>query len=613
MNDVTRPIAAAALCAGLALGAAAALRGDEPFTPHATQPPLDQVLITPETCAFCHSGYDAVHNIEPWDTWAGSMMANAARDPVFWAALDVANHDIPGVGEYCLRCHAPKAWLENRANADPKGGVGDADGCNLSGFVDDPTMGMNDFSSVQCHFCHRAMVNDSPPPGEASVYTENAELWIDDLDSCEHGGDPEPCRRGPYDYSAGGNPAPHNWAYSPYHTASTLCAACHNVTSPATTLIDEQGNDTMLPYPIERTHKEWTQSDFADSGSGVAAECQTCHMPSDPGPMAYACSLFSNDHSGELPIHQFAGGNTWVPEILRQKYPGLDRDAEFQATAAWARQKLEEQAATIELSLPEGVAPGGTLHARVRVTNLGGHKLPTGYTEGRRMWLHVEARDATDTLLWESGGYDSSTGVLTQDAQVKVYQTLRGTWDTGSGSCVHTNGGGAEIFHFVLNDCIVVDNRIPPLGFTGGSDPETRPVAYTYPEASPGVLVNYDDTEYAVPIPVDATSPVTVRATLRYQTASKEYVDFLLEQAQTHDFPDDCLSRSSAATALLPPVGQRSRGEILHHFWSDADPALAKSPPVDMVQAEGDTAVTTDIFEDGFESGDTTAWSNTVG
>ena len=34
---------------------------------------------------------------------------------MFRAALAVANQDIEGVGEYCLRCHTPRAWLEGRS------------------------------------------------------------------------------------------------------------------------------------------------------------------------------------------------------------------------------------------------------------------------------------------------------------------------------------------------------------------------------------------------------------------------------------------------------------------------------------------------------------------
>jgi hypothetical protein len=69
--------------------AAGALGAGE-ITPHGTQPPILQPIQDPSGCEGCHGHYDGAANIEPWNTWAGSMMAQAARDPIFWAALDAA-------------------------------------------------------------------------------------------------------------------------------------------------------------------------------------------------------------------------------------------------------------------------------------------------------------------------------------------------------------------------------------------------------------------------------------------------------------------------------------------------------------------------------------------
>jgi hypothetical protein len=46
------------------------------------------------------------------------MMANAARDPVFFAALAVANQDLPSVGTFCIRCHAPIGFVRGHATPD---------------------------------------------------------------------------------------------------------------------------------------------------------------------------------------------------------------------------------------------------------------------------------------------------------------------------------------------------------------------------------------------------------------------------------------------------------------------------------------------------------------
>jgi hypothetical protein len=160
-----------------------------PFTTKGTQAGLTHPLSLSGNCLFCHGDYDPAHDIEPMPTWRGTMMAQSARDPLFWAALDVANHDVPGVGEWCLRCHAPVAWLAGRST--PPGGS--TDGCALAGKIDQLD---TDFDGVTCHLCHRMQVNPAPPPGQASLYFENAQYWLDDSDC---GGRGEPCRHGPND------------------------------------------------------------------------------------------------------------------------------------------------------------------------------------------------------------------------------------------------------------------------------------------------------------------------------------------------------------------------------------------------------------------------------
>ncbi len=588
-----------------------------PFTPNATQPTINFALnhayANPGNCQSCHGGYDATNDVEPFDLWSGTMMGNSNRDPIFWAALDVANNDVPGSGEFCLRCHAPKAWLEGRASAGDDMGtptVGDADGCSLQGNIDEGMVGVaNDFEGVTCALCHRMMENDSPPPGESNFYIENAEYWIDDEDCGAPGSGP--CRRGPYDYGGADPQPPHEWAFSTYHQGSEMCATCHNVTNPLLNLIDENGNDTGILYPVERTYTEWTQSDYGSQSSGSFLTCQNCHMPDSTEDPVYACVFQTTNRTGDLPQHHFVGGNTWIPGILENQYGAtIDNGTAFADTTARAQAMLES-AALISVMAPTEIEPEGTLEVDVRVTNsLTGHKLPTGYTEGRRMWIHLEVVDALDTVVFESGAYDPVTAVLTKDSQVKIYETIRGTWNPTDDECVHTVND-VEQFHFVLANCILSDNRIPPLGFTGGTDIETQPVAYTYPETSPGsgVLVNYDDTTYTVPIPPGAATPLTVNATLRYQTSSKEYIEFLRDEAINNNFDDDCTPRSSSFTwpgAL--GVGDRSRGEYLYWLWDNID----KSTPVDMVDHSVQVVIDPTLFADGFESGNTSEWSSTT-
>lgn len=542
-----------------------------PLTANGTQPPLVNALVAPDNCEGCHGDFDPAHNIEPYPTWAGSMMAQSARDPLFWASLDVANHDVPTVGDFCLRCHAPRGWLAGRSEPPD----GSEDGCGLVGKIDAPSG--DDFSGVACEFCHRMKVNPNPPSGELSVYEENGQFWIDE-DSCNG----SPCRYGPYDYPKDGTDLPlHAWAYSPYHQSSQFCGNCHNVTHPTKNLV-VAGSDTGTPFPIERTYREWQQSDYASTASSSFASCQSCHMPNSEVPDAKVCSVSTNTHTGDLPVHEFAGGNAWIPEVLRLEYPGLDIDADLAASRDAAVRMLTH-AAKLELTVVPEVDATQTLPIHVKVTNLAGHKLPSGYPEGRRMWLSVSVHDKSGKTLLDSGAYDAATGTLTQDPDIKIYQAQVGVWNfNGDNKCDVADANGKPLFHFALNDCVLSDNRIPPAGFTGGQDIETRPVGYTYPETSPGsgVLVNYDVTDYGVVVPAAVTSPLTVDVALRYQTTSREYVEFLRDQAVANNFPADCIQRVTGAPT-------KSRGELLYDMWQND----GRSAPVDMATATASVIV----------------------
>ncbi len=579
----------------LLIGMAARAGGPGDFTPHGTQPGLTHPIDAAQECQGCHWSYQASPGSAflPFDTWGGSMMAHAGRDPLFWAALDVANNDIPGVGEWCLRCHAPQAWYAGRV----KGVTGGAQGCALTGEYNAQDEFANDFGGVTCHLCHRQVASTSPLPAPARHDSGN--LQLDDSNTCgEFSG---PCRYGPYKYPEEGiNAPPHPHAYSAFVKQGEFCGSCHDVTSPivdgaaAKTLIYNNGTNSGIPFPIERTFSEWKASSFGDvlfsdgfadrePGSDEARfgiTCQSCHMPKSTSPSAYAC--IQNDQgsrAGNLPMHEFVGANVWVMTVVKNLYgTALDRVADLDQSINRALNMLQNRSATMAVSLEPFGGAGQNLTARVRVTNLSGHKLPTGYSEGRRMWLNVQARDANGALIFESAAYDAGTAVLTEDAQAKVYEVQQGMWNSTTSTCDIKDSMDRKEFHFVLNNCIAKDNRIPPLGFTGALDPEIRPVNYVYPETSPGsgVLVNYDDTTYTIPVPNGTPLPVSVRARLQHQVASKEYIEFLSREATTHNFPSE--NTMCAPRELSSGPRTQTRAAFMVDQWNVTN----KSPPVVM-------------------------------
>jgi hypothetical protein len=101
-------------------------------------------------------------------------------------------------------------------------------------------------------------------------------------------------------------------------------------------------------------------------------------------------------------------------------------------------------------------------------------------------------------------------------------------------------------FHFVLNDTVYFDNRIPPRGFTHADfvEIQSEPVGYTYPDGQ-----YWDDTAYMLP-----TSAVEATVTLYYQTTSKEYVEFLRDANTTNSAGQDLYNAWVAQGMSAPEI-----------------------------------------------------------
>jgi hypothetical protein len=585
------------------------------FTPNGTQPGLLSAIEGNEACSNCHTGSTNDETQMAYPTWSGSMMANAARDPMFWAAVDVANRDVPGVGDYCIRCHAPNAWLGGRVRKDGNGGfVNGANGCLLQGDHDNFDGKGNDYSGIGCQFCHR--IAPTGPVGQP-VLTFNANIWFDDALNCTANGQNAggPCRRGPYRYPdnspTGVINAPHGWQQDSSYQGSAYCGTCHNVSTPDTsngplkTLILNNGTDTGVPFPLDRTYSEWLKSDYSDTlfrdgtensgpstGSAFGETCQSCHMRNSTQATARACSLTGpGTRTNNLAVHEFAGANGFMVSVLKSLYgTQLDREAAFDRTLAFINDNLTNRSARIALSLQTLSPAATTLNASVRITNLTGHKLPAGYGEGRRMWINLVARDANNVIIFESGAYEPASATLSTGNQLKVYETLQGVWQRfgNTGVCVlQENITNRKLFNMVLNNCIAKDNRIPPLGFTGGSAVDTQPVNYSYPETAPGSgkLVNYDVTTYAIPIPANAVRPIQVQANLRHQVMSKDYAEFLKAEAVNSNFQTE--NQMCNRTWSVGPA-DKTRGEFMFDAWTNN----GKSAPASMVSATATSVAT---------------------
>ena len=75
--------------------------------------------------------------------------------------------------------------------------------------------------------------------------------------------------------------------------------------------------------------------------------------------------------------------------------------------SALARETLQG-AARMEIISTQNVSPGGIAAVGIRVHNSGaGHKLPTGFPEGREIWMDFRVLDDTGKVIYRLGRLDS--------------------------------------------------------------------------------------------------------------------------------------------------------------------------------------------------------------
>ena len=516
-----------------------------------TQPGGLQTEVTdPVQCYGCHFGYlPANPDGETGYTWTGSMMAQSARDPVFYAALDVANGDAAEAGQFCLRCHAPRGWLAGRA--------ADSSGVSLMGA---------DLGGVQCEVCHRMVdpfYSAENPARDVDVLAALADAPTV-LGSGAIVVDPEDERRGPFDLQLDWDTNPHSilgldWPLqSPFHTEAALCGSCHDITNPVfswdegsqsyvANALDTPG-DVSEGFPLERTYSEWLLSEY-NTPQGVYAPqfggnepyvstCQDCHMRKVTGSGG---SFFGNMvERDNMPLHDLTGANTWVPLTL-PLHPEFGDDFDQTGLAALDAGIQRARYMVQNAGILDVQQQGNQLI--VTITNETGHKLPTGYPEGRRMWLQVEGYDSGGNLVFTSGAYDAATGELTEDANLQVYETKQGLTEDWAAQLGLPAGAS---FHFSLNNTVVKDNRIPPRGYSFAAFRDAGAAPVTDGAADPSRYADgqyWDTTVYT--LPANVTQGV-VR--LLYQTSSKEYITFLRDNNP------------------LPGIAG-NRGQILYNLW----------------------------------------------
>jgi len=536
-------LAGAALCMGAAGDGQVQLptTTDDFFQPgtQSVPPGFQEFDVAAMSCTTCHSFIDDDNPIEvtaPIDNWAMSLMAQSMRDPVFQAAVTIANQDAAGSGAFCFRCHAPTAFGTGRG---------------LDGNFDS-LIKPDDFDGVSCSFCHRIVdpvfdVDHNPSQDEAILQALMDAGTYPDPDDPGNGRfifDPTDDRRGPINPGINMHGAA-QIVVSPHHTEASVCASCHDLSNPVFSLQSDgtwalntngQSHDTQQMdemFPEQRTYSEWLASTFADTGvffpdgrfggeghpDGIMRSCQDCHMPKMHGAN---CAFWYDPAIGthdDLDQHALKGGDTWVIgavlDIAEEADANGGDEVYYTNLTTWHVDTAIERTVSLlqAASDMEVVQIDDVLD--VRITNWSGHKLPTGFPEGRRMWVNVRFKDSADILIEEVGGYDYDTATLDHDGTT-VFEMLLGM-DEAVAAVANLSAG--ESFHLVLNNVIEKDNRIPPMGFTNAEFEAIKaaPVGEVYADGQ-----YWHDT--LLQIPSGATKAVV---TLWFQSSSREYMEFL--------------------------------------------------------------------------------------
>lgn len=479
-----------------------------------------------QNCAQCHDGIKDSNgtDVSIVKAWQGTMMANAATDPLWKAkvATEVKEHPEfkQTIEAKCSRCHTPMATVEATFD-DPSGDTVSLSG---DGFLNHENLYYDAaMQGVSCTLCHQ--IENTDQLGTTEGFSGN--FVIADktgIDRKIYGPYMNP-KTPPMQNSVQFTPE-----YSSHMNESKLCATCHNLETP---VIATDGSLTDFTFPEQAAYTEWEYSDF-----NATQSCQDCHMPKAEGSVVISTRPDNGTLDARSPFHQhkFLGANTYMLDILknnRKKLGVLADEARFDESITDTREFLKSAA---DVNITDVSFEDGTLDFNVTVTNHSGHKFPTGFPS-RRVWLHVTVKNSADQIVFESGAMNSEGQIIGVDdtltpnsyephydkiddaSQVQVYETiLSDTDDNKTYILLHA-------LHYLK------DNRILPKGLD--KDDENLPETinpHGKAEDDSDFIGGSDTIEYEIHnLPAD---DYTVTVTLNYQSFSYGFAQDMYKNAE---------------------------------------------------------------------------------
>lgn len=395
-------------------------------------------------CGGCH-GHDpagiafvtnAGEDVNIADDWAGTMMANSARDP-FWRAK--VSHEIlvnpamqADIENTCTRCHSPIGHFTAAMDS------------TLPFSMAQMAMDSLAMDGVNCSGCHQLKDTLLGNNFTGDLYYTKKHVF------------------GPYEEPVSAVMeffVGFQVSYGAHVEKSELCGGCHTL---ITQTHDLAGNPTGESFYEQATYHEWKNSIY----SGLDSTCQSCHLPRISDSIDIATNYPFIEGRSPFGKHHLVGGNVFMLRVLRQNMNGVGAVAQpvnFDTTIARTSRYLANN--TCDLNLQFINRANDTAFYDVELTNKTGHKFPSGYPS-RISWVEfIVIDDQNDTIFW-SGQYDGNGDVVNRDAtfephynvindpsQVQVYEMVMGD----------VNGNPTTVLERA--DTVLKDNRMVPKGF----------------------------------------------------------------------------------------------------------------------------------------------------
>lgn len=428
-------------------------------------------------CAVCHELLTDKRGTDMSISghWRSTMMANAAKDPLWQAKVSSEVKRNPAlqkvIEEKCATCHVPMAWTQAYKEGEEQLLLG-------AGFLSP----RNDLHAaamdgVSCSLCHQ--IRDEHL-GQTKGFSGKFVI-----DTSKKGVEREIF--GPYEkplqevMQKGVGYTPE---YGSHTNDSALCATCHTLFTP---FVDAQGT-VAGEFPEQVAYLEWKHSDYGvdfgqryDIGEnpGKGMICQECHMPHSEGGGVYIArwtppKAEPKDHFSQ---HHFVGGNVFMLNILQENIASLGLAAsteKFEDTKKRTMRQL--QRATAQLSMAGLQHSHNELSAVLQVNNIAGHKFPTGIPT-RRTWIHFTVTDADGQVVFESGTPLADGRIVGNDADYDImsfephYDTITEPDQVQIYEGVMLNTDNEVTYTLLRAAKFAKDNRLLPKGFNKSAVP----------------------------------------------------------------------------------------------------------------------------------------------